>query len=68
MAFVHNSLKEEEMAFAASRKQSIISRRGTIKSTVKDKSVPLTSDEIKSFAADLRQSREDKDLDDLVGL
>jgi len=55
------------MAFAANRKQSIISRRGTTKSTVKDKSQPLTGDEIRTFAADQRQSREEKDLSDLIG-
>jgi len=67
VAFAQNALREEEMAFAANRKQSIVSRRATQKSTVKDPRAPLSGEEIRSFAADVRQGKEEKDLGDLVG-
>ena len=54
VAFVETTLREEEMAVAASRKHSIMSRRATNKSAAKGPDSPLSREEIRSFAADLR--------------
>lgn len=43
-------------------------RRETNKAAVKDMESPLSREEIQSFAVDQRQSKEEKDLGDLVGL